>query len=748
MRALLFLSILAMGSGSLSAVRARELVLTGPEYGIPRASIASPAVASNGSSFLAAWIETSQSRAPEIAVQRLDHASDPTAVAVPIVTGSDLAHASLDLVWTGTSYLLVWSAEGVLHSLRLDEEGRPRVGSARQLGYGYLAPMVATNGSETLILAYDASGTNTVLLSLGAGDEITHQSVLLTTGAFNRDIAATSGGFVVTLCDYTGLYFIRIGRDGMQLDAAPQPLMLARGTTGPDYRPATASVASHGSSTLVLWSAHAGDDPADLFFSLIPLTGPASIPRSVPHSVSAIQSVDLASDPIGFTALLTSGPMSFIDYQKDSRIESVSLDMAGSPRATATVVDDPISYESQGRIAANAFGYGVIWAGSQYGVGIRLLGFTSPVLGGASPVVLSRAVREQVQPAIASDGIGFLTAWLEQSQDSQKIKALLLDRFGVPAGSVQTLMDRPYSYATAPRVIYGHGVYLVAWTVDSALWGMRITLSGTLIDTIPFRISDPQLQYSDFDFTVTGQGFFVVWSKEGRIRGAHISPQGVGSSFPLTEDAPDGFLGDQTAPRIAFNQGSFVLVYDSTKYDPCYFPGSCSSETRRFVVRLDTEGRRLPPGTLRLSGPEVRAIRAGANGFALLHFRSISLLDPETLQIKKEVPLGLSSSTLIAAFWNGAAYRVIWSEPLASSRRAVYAREIDANGAFGPATKSAVIDSPAFVTDAAENLIGDILIVYSARPAEAPFYGTPMVADQVLSDGLLPPQPRPRGARR
>jgi hypothetical protein len=125
--------------------------------------------------------------------------------------------------------------------------------------------------------------------------------------------------------------------------------------------------------------------------------------------------------------------------------------------------------------------------------------------------------------------------------------------------------------------------------------GVRITGSGTLLDTIPIRISNTSNFPTGWGMVFNGRDYQLVWSYNGWVVGARVSPQGVVKDTLLVPLFPTSPI-NQYVPGIALGaDGKSLVAWHCSRWP---------SFTQIWGGFLDTTGREvgveklrgLPPG--------------------------------------------------------------------------------------------------------------------------------------------------------
>lgn len=542
----------------------QERFVTPVSYGTSRAVFTQPVIATDGQTFLTAWIEMG-GPGPRVVVQRLDQAS-PTTVPKTIYADFGVAHGSVNLAWTGSDYLMIHTAGAHLRSVRLDRAGDAITGTSRVLERGIRGGALTSRGSESLIVG--RIGSETVALVLDANDHIVRQEIVATDPFKIADVAATATGFVLILSSNTELASVRLDPQGNRLDPGPIRILTSDGTL------LQVRLLEADGRILVVWTAFRSRGVSDLFSAIIGPTGEASPAVVLPHQVSSIGSIDVVREASGYQLLLTGGTLNSTGSIVDSDLETLRLDDNGHALSAPRRFGPTLLLETGAKLARNQHGYGAIWRTdlNQQLTESRIAGFTGPALELDPPSLpLSRTVTSQIKADVAGDGLGYLVAWLEEDLDRQKIVAARLDAQGNAVGDPLVLFERHFSFTSPPKVVYAHGMYLVTWNVERSLWGMRVDAEGRRLDPQPVLISGTSRALQDFDVTSSPVGFFAVWKPErSDIIGAELTLAGATTPQPVTVsiEIPAGYISDQSAPQVAFNGEIYLVAYTHSESLP------------------------------------------------------------------------------------------------------------------------------------------------------------------------------------
>jgi hypothetical protein len=203
-----------------------------------------------------------------------------------------------------------------------------------------------------------------------------------------------------------------------------------------------------------------------------------------------------------------------------------------------------------------------------------LIAFVLPLLVAASATaagydLASAAARPR--PAVATDGIGFLAAWIEQiSSNEYALVASRFTRLGGPIDIVGIRLGRA-SPESRVGVAFGGGSYLVVWNDGPSVVGASVTPSGAA--TQPFTIAnngrDPALAWNGSDFFVVWMGLRTLPTIGSvlRIFGSAVKVPGVVGSARQVSPEPDPSLAalgryvTDLDPQIVWNGQQYVVAW-------------------------------------------------------------------------------------------------------------------------------------------------------------------------------------------
>lgn len=534
-------------SGDLFGTRITPAGAVLDGYGIPVAvsraqSFSRPALASDGSGFLVAWLGQGAG-GDDVFVKRVTGAG--TVLDGPGVdVGAAGFYGNLGggpaLAFNGSSYLVVWSAAGCPFCGEL--LGAQVSPAAALLGTGGFP--TSHNGSGAYFNGYEpsvsAQGTRFVV-------------------AWRADRCTEAGG------DCRVNFYSDVLTDQLSANAtvlgtadtivATKTLM----TSG-------VSVTSTATVSLVTW-ADGRSAAGDIYAARLNSAGTVLDPSGIRLSVSSARDDNptVTRSPTGF----------MVDWITQVDVVSNRVDDTGA------VLDAPVVVVSAGHAPAQS-APAVAWDGSDVVTVWResrpgapdTIRFARTFLGqqpaGEGTIIASGF--DLGEPVISSSGEQQLVVW---PQDGKVYGARIASGSVIDASPFTVTPSVPPSGFTFPRsltVDWNGAAYMVAWADDDSgslgIFGARVNQSAVVLDPTGIKIASAP---GDQDFPAVasnGTDFFVVWhdarnASGSDIYGTRITGAGVVSS-------PAGVLisaaaGAQSNPDVAWNGTRYVVVWQDRR---------------------------------------------------------------------------------------------------------------------------------------------------------------------------------------
>lgn len=213
-------------------------------------------------------------------------------------------------------------------------------------------------------------------------------------------------------------------------------------------------------------------------------------------------------------------------------------------------------------------------------------------------IVVSDGPGDHIDPSVAFDGQQFLIVWSERTVPSVAgmgySEGRLLARRFTESGDF--FDAQPFVIADRSRMsslAYANGVFLVAWVgigdrrsthgPAAEVFGVRITPSGFILDSVPLLISRDPWDHYDPHVTAGPEGFLVGWLT-WRWYGHH-SPVFTGSSVAIVSSG-----GTVTEPIVLQPLSKGYSTSPSTASNGSEYLAAWISESKSHVTRISATG--------------------------------------------------------------------------------------------------------------------------------------------------------------
>ena len=637
--------------------------ITPPTFGSTVYQLSSPVVATNGQTFLTLWTVNTNLGGYHV----YGSLADASGRLLTPVSFLVLPHATVQqLLASGSGYLAVVKDlnAGVTRTASLSSEGKllslsgrlPLTDTAPQ-GSALPASTRAINGGRMFSvgsLSNSVPAGETIGVVSNLDGTVVRQVALAKQSRF--DVTASGTGFAVATTDDRVVMLRPFSRDGIEV-ASPVRIDQSRRYVH------SVAVASIGQEVAVAW--------AETFLDRYTIHVAVVNAEGVIAGTSQFESRSL-------DLRLRSSGTSYV-LLNDSKLFRVDR--------TGALTDGPLAVPGTSEIAVNE---SVVYAAQFQPYSVRPAVTSTTVALGSSlvagnPVVLSIMLRRQVAPVLASDGVGFLAVWSDQTAESTNLAAMRLDQNGSPLDAAQIELgagDGPFNDPSgstggtyACQVAFGRSIYLVIWQRGTELVMRRLDRSGNLLDSQPVVLANvrqrasifiiPRFVLSNQSVTWTGSSFFATWGEGSGspLRGVTVSESGVVSPvLDLGTGAPhltwDGtrFLQatNELSPLICDHCSSLGglslrrIAADGTLIDktPLFVPVSGTS-------RVATSGRELV-----IASDVVKSVE-GRNEYSI-EVRTVRA-DGPVLQVSAPTTVfQWTLPTVSGIVWNGTQYALTW----------------------------------------------------------------------------------------
>ena len=671
------------------------------------------AIANDGEAFLVVW----QGLGRGILAARLDREGRPIGDRAFPITPSGIGASNPQLVWTGQVYFVSW-VEGVsdqdLHLAQLDRSGR----TLRHKIFPNIripAGDIAWNGSALLL----TTGTSNLLLDRELN--VLRQFQIPVEGFFSYKLS-TAGGHFFLMTSSRELIGHHISAEGVPMhstviDSSPARSVSARSQGVNDVR--------------VVWSSTSGD----LKTAVVTNTGEVRDIRLIPTGQ------DLATNRV---ALIRSGQHYTVVYSSElpnqrQRFLVIRLTENGAPLDPEPVLlaefvpyAHLVGFDGAAENAVVLIAEQVVYGHDLEAIPVR----TAPRVGVETPQVISRGSTNQQWVQVATDGLSYLTTWIEYSSNWFELYAGRVNRQGERLDGRGILLQHADSSINPNHAVaFGGTDYLVVWEYGP-LYGMRISRDGKKLDPQPFVIrnaaaSRPQVVWN-------GNSFFVVWEENRRILGALVSSAGVA--------APAVVLAEGRSlewPVAAWNGREFLVGFIAQEYPPgfCGFP--CFSISWSVeVIRVSSLGQPLDAVPLKLADSGFIKLASSGHEFLAIVSNGQGLwgkfIKTDLSHLEASAPFEIFRwNQSMSGFprWDGRRYVVFFRFGFGSLFTGF--RFLDRTGSLSPVHAT---DAP-IGTDFALADTGQMLAVGTRAIPETPFSGAIRAVGQFINDAPAYGQP-------
>jgi hypothetical protein len=484
------------------------------------------AIAWNGTCFVVLLESPTSIGASVVRVATDGTVLDATPIAMPLSTGSNPPFVLAGS--PGGTSLLVYSSMSGIRAQRLGVDGKP-IGSATLLdSFNASATSVAWNGSNWVV-AWNTLANDVASIRIATDGTLIGASTLVVAGPVTYGDAACSGTncFVTWIGNDWSTYGGRIGPTGTPLDGAGIDLS----TTTARRTAPTATIA--GGKLLVAWSDNRDPAGTDVFARTFDATPTALAPSFRPFS-SGPMHLGPALATNGTSTLHASLGSTAVATRIDPSTPA-ALDPAGVPLAVTSAVGTQSALAIAGATSLLAFQGTTSTSGGSTILGVRVDATAHPI-GAAFPI--PPKANNQLLPAVATDGKGFVVAWAEKYAGGVNVAHVGLD------GTVgaTTPISNVTGGKTAPALAWGGGTYLGVWAdgraiTSMSIYAVRLDSTGTpLPPEIPIAVGPGQRGQPSVAWD--GDAFLVAWqdctssscdvratwvSADARVRGPELA---------------------------------------------------------------------------------------------------------------------------------------------------------------------------------------------------------------------------------
>ena len=693
-----------------------------PAYGSSANFPSGPVVATNGSGFLTLWTITTGVAGQQVYGSVADAIANvltpnafvvmPNAAIVQLFRYDDAYVAIVRDAATGTYRVAFISANGGLQRFGPTIPGNPVT--------------VAFNGNEFLIASYTGQYSPPAVIGqiMTRDGQLVRDNIPLA-DLPNYALTAAGNDFVVVTPSPDGIFIERLAPDGSEV------LPRTRIAPGSPQYLVYVAAASSGDTVAVVWAQQStvSGNPEIVHVAVVDKNG-TTIGETQWQSNGDLPRASWAGSQY---LVVNGGTMTRID-RTGTNTGAVAL--PPSFISSAALGDTLYVVSNRQQIVATTF--------------------SIASLSAKASVTLSNTLHREVTSSLASDGVGYLAVWSDQTGDAKRIAAARLNAEGTPIDGTQIDVSSGvppdnFTNGTSPNVAFGSSVYLIVWQRNYDVLARRIDRFGNILDPQPI-VLDTNAAVTDQAIAWNGRAFLVLWSKFGT--------PGAGSAF-IAEDgtvtpAPS-FASTAPGQTVAWNGKHFLTV--SVQLQTC--PFECALEPIAIVLqRFGADGTPIDPSPVSVPWLLAALPRIATSGdqFILaadaLHVENGALpyavetrvahTAGKTLTVDDPVSrFRWTSATASNVEWDGNQYVIAWryGDPFGHYRIGI--NRLDGTGV----TKSAsYIDAP--IIDAADRpaiasaAAGTDLFTFSAIPSPG---GISRIVSAMSSDErpmpAIPPAP-------
>jgi len=239
----------------------------------------------------------------------------------------------------------------------------------------------------------------------------------------------------------------------------------------------------------------------------------------------------------------------------------------------------------------------------------------------STPIVVSSSARNQSNPSIAWRSPRFLCVWEDARNGGSDIYSARIESTGVVLDQAGIAIRRANGIARLPQVAAGNLDFFVVWEEvppdsESYVCGVRVAPDGSLLDTLPIRISRLPGRQSNpsVAFESDSNNYAVVWEQHTpaddsvHVLGARVSDAGfVIDTVPVRLSR---IASRQTAPSIAFSRiwpaPCYLVVWED---DRSGFSSIFGTALRPDLSVVDTLGSRGSRDSMPSNNPRVATVQ-------------------------------------------------------------------------------------------------------------------------------------------
>lgn len=301
------------------------------------------------------------------------------------------------------------------------------------------------------------------------------------------------------------------------------------------------------------------------------------------------------------------------------------------PLISAEIAVDQPTYaasrasETTPAIAWNGVHYLVVFASGAQIVAVRVDANGVPV-DPAGTTVAPDSARTRSEPDVASDGVDWYVVWSDRTATPAVYGTVVTAAGASTAPATRIRLDTQnarWDEDVQPRIAFGNGAYLVAWTLSDLEAGNEYTALG-LASLSPAGVKNAEYEYYDTalrqapDVAFDGTSFLVAWlntdAANNNIWARAFTPataQPIGAAFAVTSS------NDVVSrPAIAWNGNRYLLAWRTFRAAPLV--GALVTASPATVTPNTTTGISLTSSAVAPEDPAVAAFGTSGGGTSFL----------------------------------------------------------------------------------------------------------------------------------
>jgi hypothetical protein len=551
-----------------------EIFLSAPTFGGTNAAD-SPGVATDGTSFLVVFHDSTIGRAPGRAVL----VSSSGSVASPL--GVDLPGGTNPAVASGASeYLVVWDELGNIRGARVGRTGQLMDAQGFVIASGTTdtatQPKVAWCGASYLVtwltdlgvFGVHVDSTGTVI----DAQPFEFRAVFPDGGSRNNSSGlstgiASNGDECLVAWTHGSVWVSRVGSQGPPLDdpgielrgtVTQWPTVLGVASNGADF------VVAHGTTQSNLFQAQRVDSRG-IVLDGVPMTlQSATTTSNIPGRTPPAMTWD------GHQYVIAWADTTYIPGTENTvtTLLGATLSAAGVPAAAPTTILTPFRVKGAPGLASGTNGAYFVWSNGQNVLGSLL--DSTLTLSEPLGTLLSARTDFQSNVQLASSGTGYFAAWRDARNGQDDIYGTRLGAEGQPLDLNGIAIANGANAESSPAVAYDGTAYLVAWfeMVDptysyTVVKGARVGQDGKIIRSIDFK-SGADVN-GGLAVACTATECLVTWTVQSasygdrNIAGAILDANGKATGIPISTA-----VIDEVDPAVATDGTDFLVVWTAT----------------------------------------------------------------------------------------------------------------------------------------------------------------------------------------